>query len=186
MPATSSSNLKPPSAITSAVPSTKKAVQKLQREMQDEEDELGLGLDADDIAIDASLADLHVSGNDSGEAKKKPAHVSAGFSIPIFAAAAPAEGAGSKSKKQKKQDKKRRQMEEAAGLTLDEDGFVVQDLNRKAKPKAKKKPAPAAQDKATVHVIDDEDAIGADVTDEVGAGDEESAPPKSAPQQAQR
>ncbi|CDR98778.1 hypothetical protein [Sporisorium scitamineum] len=159
----------------------KKAVQKLQREMQDEEDELGLGLDAQDIAIDASLADMHIDGG------KADANVSAGFSIPAFAADAVA----GKIKKQKKQAKKRRQMEQAAGRTLDEDGFVVQDLNRKqAKPKANKEVATAvdaAEEKGdgtpSVHVIDDEashdNKAGPDVCDQVGAGDEESAPPKA-------
>ena len=163
----------------------KKAVQKLQREMQDEEDELGLGLDADDIAIDASLADMHLDGGKTP--KTADANISAGFSIPTFAA----DAAGAKSKKQKKQAKKRRQMEEVAGRTLDEDGFVVQDLNRKhAKPKVKKEAAQAAdpaeqvpaQGTASAHVIDDdgEDGSGAgtDVCDEVGAGDEETAPPQ--------
>nr|CDI53506.1 -domain-containing protein [Melanopsichium pennsylvanicum 4]SNX84364.1 related to JJJ1 \ len=158
----------------------KKAVQKLQREMQDEEDELGLGLDADDIAIDFSLVDMHLDG--AKARSKEDANVTAGFSIPSSAI----DAAAGKSKKQKKQAKKRRQMEQVAGRTLDEDGFVVQDLNRKsaqAKPKQEvavdeeaetKEPAPI------VHVIDDEDAngshAGADVCDEVGAGDEESVP----------
>ena len=170
----------------------KKAVQKLQREMQDEEDELGLGLDAEDIAIDASLADLHLDGGGKVQ-NKAGADVSAGFSIPSFAA----DGAAGKSKKQKKQAKKRRQMEQVAGRTLDEDGFVVQDLNRKQnKPKAEKEASHAAaaadaleEDKEeaktsfSVHVIDEEvsDAgkAGVDVCDGVGAGDEESAPPQS-------
>uniref|UniRef100_V5ERK9 glutathione-specific gamma-glutamylcyclotransferase n=1 Tax=Kalmanozyma brasiliensis (strain GHG001) TaxID=1365824 RepID=V5ERK9_KALBG len=168
----------------------KKAVQKLQREMQDEEDELGLGLDAEDIAIDASLADMNLDGGKTQKATN--GNVSAGFSIPSFAA----EESGGKSKKQKKQAKKRRQMEEVAGRTLDEDGFVVQDLNRRqAKPKAKTETVQSAETSKSVdedgptpsvHVIDDEGASGSDagtdVCDEVGAGDEESAPPKpSAP-----
>ncbi|CBQ73029.1 conserved hypothetical protein [Sporisorium reilianum SRZ2] len=160
----------------------KKAVQKLQREMQDEEDELGLGLDAEDIAIDASLADMHIDGG------KPDANVSAGFSIPAFAA----DAAAGKTKKQKKQAKKRRQMEQVAGRTLDEDGFVVQDLNRKqAKPKAKKEVAPedGGDETPSVHVIDDDaphsDEAGADVCDQVGAGDEESAPPKASQSQHQ-
>ncbi|SPO25390.1 related to JJJ1  len=159
----------------------KKAVQKLQREMQDEEDELGLGLDADDIAIDASLADMHLDGDKAQN--KADENISAGFSIPSFAA----DAAGGKSKKQKKQAKKRRQMEEVAGRTLDEDGFVVQDLNRKqTKPKVKKEATPKEEqdeetlDAPSIHVIDDEGANGSDdgtdVCDEVGAGDEESAP----------
>lgn len=157
----------------------KKAVQKLQREMQDEEDELGLGLDADDIAIDASLADLHLNGTEK---------VSAGFSIPSFAS----EASGGKSKKQKKQAKKKRQMEEAAGLVLDEDGFVVQDLNRKPRPKKEAAPADLSADTTdkartdetltSVHVVDEELAGGSDravhADDRVGAGDEESAPAK--------
>ncbi|TKY85760.1 hypothetical protein EX895_005300 [Sporisorium graminicola] len=164
----------------------KKAVQKLQRAMQDEDDELGLGLDAEDIAMDASLADMHLDG---GKAQNKTdANVSAGFSIPTFAA----DAAAGKSKKQKKQAKKRRQMEQVAGRTLDEDGFVVQDLNRKqpAKPKVKEEVTPTADEgedngdgPPSVHVIDDEAsngiAAGTDVCDQVGAGDEESAPPKA-------
>lgn len=165
----------------------KKAVQKIQREMQDEEDELGLGLDADDIAIDASLADMHLDGNKQNN--KADANVSAGFSIPMFAADASA----GKSKKQKKQAKKRRQMEQVAGRTLDEDGFVVQDLNRKqAKPQAKKQTSradgssegsEAEESTLAVHVVVDEDEVdndgGTDISDEVGAGDEESAPTKA-------
>ncbi|KAJ1032991.1 hypothetical protein NDA16_000270 [Ustilago loliicola] len=172
----------------------KKAVKQLQREMQDEEDELGLGFDSDDIAIDATLADMHL--DDGGKANKKTtdANFSAGFSIPTFAAAD--SGAGSKSKQQKKQDKKRRQMEQVAGRTLDEDGFVVQDLNRKPRPKPKEEPVPVAsedeeeqnkkEDKSTpaVHVIDDENVSNGDkavdVSDQVGAGDEETAPTQSA------
>ncbi|GAC93559.1 hypothetical protein PHSY_001124 [Pseudozyma hubeiensis SY62] len=161
----------------------KKAVQKLQREMQDEEDELCLGLDADDIAIDASLADMHLDGN------KADTNVSAGFSIPTLAADASA----GKSKKQKKQAKKRRQMEQVAGRTLDEDGFVVQDLNRKqTKPQANKQNSVADGASETqeakgsapaVHVVVDEDEVdddaGTDISDEVGAGAEESAPLKA-------
>ncbi|KAJ1581085.1 hypothetical protein NDA11_002098 [Ustilago hordei] len=168
----------------------KKAVKQLQREMQDEEDELGLGFDADDIAIDASLADMHLNGK--ANKKTTDANFSAGFSIPAFAGAD--SGASSKSKKQKKQDKKRRQMEQVAGRTLDEDGFVVQDLNRNPKAKPKTAPVPVAsddeegadeakeEDAATpaVHVIDDENVSDADkavdVTEKVGAGDEETAP----------
>lgn len=163
-----------------------KAVQKLQREMQDEEDELGLGLDADDIAIDASLADMHLDG--SMAQTKADTNVSAGFSIPAFAS----EGAAGKSKKQKKQAKKRRQMEEVAGRTLDEDGFVVQDLNRKqAKPRESEEASPANEpsndtgankDTLVIHVVDDDDQLDGDaetnVCDQVGAGDEESVPPK--------
>ena len=164
----------------------KKAVQKLQREMQDEEDELGLGLDADDIAIDASLADMNLNAS-RARSTTDDANVSAGFSIPSFAAA---DGSAGKSKKQKKQAKKKRQMEEVAGRTLDEDGFVVQDLNRKqASKKSANATTPAADTEAdvetsmpAVHVIDDaglqngdEDA---DVSNKVGAGDEESAPPQ--------
>ncbi len=65
--------------------------------MQEEEDELGLGLDAEDIAIDASLADMNLNGGKTP--KSANGNVSAGFSIPSFAA----EEAGGKSKKQKKQ-----------------------------------------------------------------------------------
>lgn len=102
----------------------KKAVVQLQREMQDEDDELGLDIEDEQLGNGLSHLDL----NDA-------VPISAGFSIPYAqhssGVSTPVEAG--KTKKQKKQDKKRRQMEEAAGLRLDEDGFVVQDLNRVTK-----------------------------------------------------
>ncbi|PWZ02177.1 ChaC-domain-containing protein [Testicularia cyperi] len=170
----------------------KKAVQKLQREMQAEEDELGLGLDADLDEIAGGVDGLDVNGGKM---------FSAGFSIPTGPAnsgtSSPG-GGGAKSKKQKKQAKKRRQMEQAAGLTLDEDGFVVQDLGASSKPKsqaaskAKHSTVPSddeadawqAKKDIGLHVIDDDnDGTREAVAKESGLNIARSETAKAPPQQ---